>query len=318
MELRQSTNKAIVVGKLMDMSITTGVTKKGDNWIGVNLIVKSIIDGRENENEVKLFATEKSKLYKSYSTIANEYRPAKLVGTENADRIRVDGELIAEKFISSKTGKINNKRKFKGTFVNRIENADIIDEVGAEVECVVVGSKPELDRDGVETGRLEVKLMTVGYGNNIMEFERVFVNEDLAGVFPTVYNDGDTAVFFLHSFNYSEAKGGTEEDITEQAVGFGRGLNNKLSSNKIFVNEINIVGGNMPQCDEGKFYTDEEIAYMNKLIQFRNDELMAELSKGGQAQKTQTQQNMAFGSGLGTPAQAPKVTAPVEDDEIPF
>ena len=318
MELRQSSNKAILIGKLMDMEINTGTTKKGDGWIGVKRIVKSISDGKENENEVKLFATDKSKLHKSYSTIANEYKTAKLVGEENADRIKIEGELIFEKYSSKKSGKISTSRKIKGVFVNRIDSTDVIDEVGAEVECVVVDSKPELDKDGIETGRLEVKLMTVGYGNNIIEFERTFVNEGLADVFPTVYNNGDTAKFIFHAFNYSEAKKDVEEDTSEPTMGFGQGLKNKLSTSKNFVNELNIIGGQMPQCEEGKFYTEEEIAYMKKLIQLKNDELMGELDGTPQTQQQAPQQNMAFGSGLGTPAQSPSTPAPIDDEDIPF
>lgn len=317
MELRQASNKAIVVGRLMDMEVTTGVTKKGDGYISVTLIVNSLIDGKENENEIQLFATEKSKLHKSYSTIANEYKSAKLVGKENADRIRVDGELVFDKYVQAKTGKISITRKIRGTFVNRIDKPEITDEVGAEVECLVKGFKNETDKDGIETGRLQVDLLSIGYNNNVNEFQRVFVGKELASVFPTVYNIGDTAEFVLHVFNYSESKEETEE--VEETIGFGQGLNNKTNSFKNYINEINLIGGKMPICDEGKFYTTEEVAYIKTLIELKNNELMGEADKKNNTSNSNNQ-GMAFGQGLGGGQKSPENPAKetIEDEDIPF
>lgn len=323
MELRQSENKALVVGKLMDMGVTTGITKKGDNYVSVSLIIQSMIEGKKNENEVKLFATEKSaKLYPSYLTIANEYKSAKMVGLEAADRIRVNGELAFEKSVSKKTGKVVTYRKIRGVFVNRIDDVTIPDEVGAEVECVIVGQEPECDKDGVETGRLKVKLLTVGYDNNITEFDKTFVPEDLAQQFPTIYSENDTALLVFNVYNYSEAKENTEE----VSLGFGRKLNNDIGSNNTFVNEVCIIGGNMPTFENN--YSVEEIEYMKTLLKLKNDELMGQANNQGATGSGLGQNNKpsGFGRGLGQntntntnpPAQEELPNNNVADDDIPF
>lgn len=325
MKLRESKNRAVVVGTLKSKKVTKGVTVNKDKYISVELVIKSEIDGKIHENEVKCFATEKSKLYKSYSTIAEEYKTL-VDDKEDADRVEVIGSVTFEKYVSKKNpGKVVNARKLKALFVNRINDQDLTDEVGADVEVVITDITDELDKDGIETGRLTVGLRTVAWGNDVLEFRDTFVAEDLAEDFKEYFTVGDTFEATLNINNYSEVNDEPQEET--EVKGFGRKLNNSQKVARKFVNNCIIIGGGMPleveEDEEGESigaYTQEEIEHMDKLIELKEKELLG--SEGGS--KPQKRQERKSGFGNKAPKEDTKKeqvednTEVEEDDEIPF
>ncbi len=326
-ELRECENRAVVIGMLKDKEVKYDKTKDGTNTdtISVKLTIVSdenLPDGskRIHENQIRLWAKKTSKLFSSYQTVANEYKAMKDFG-DKADMVQVTGSFELNEY--AKDGVLKQSNNIRGVFVNRLEGDNIIQEVGAQVECVVTGVSDEM-KDGKMTGRKKVNLLSVGYNSRIHEFQNVFVQPDLANDFTRMFTIGSTAMFTFKIDNYS-VEVEQEQNQAQQTLGFGRGLNTQFGTVKNYFNEAVIIGGSAPYVDARKF-TNEQIAEMKKLREMAQ----AETLKSAPATPPITSQT-GFGVGFGTEPTTPATTptadvtqAPVMDsnainyDDMPF
>lgn len=293
--LRESVNNMVVVGKLKSKEFKYG-SKDGISTIGVTLKVlttEKLADDTErvHENTIRLWAKQTSKLYSSYVTVANEYKSIEEVGEAAADVIRITGSLEMNEY--EKNGEIKTNNNLRGVFVNRVQDPKLaVQEVGAEVECVVLGIADEM-KDSKLSGRKKIQVMSVGYGSRIHELQNVVVESNLAEQFARTYKVGDTAKFIFKVNRYAEVK--KDEPKPDMALGFGTGLSNTFGGvTDNYVNDLVIVGGTLPYA-EGIKYSNEQIAEMRKIRELAKNELI----NSAAAAPSMTAQT-GFGAGFGT------------------
>ena len=312
--MKQSINNAVVVGLLKSKEVRYGQNKNGD-YISLKLTIESkLADDKVNVQRVECFAAATSKLYKGFQTVANEYKTIDENGRENADRVKVTGSISLNEYVGS-DGEFKSFPKISGIFVNRLDAGNVNpDECGVVLECVVDNVIDEIGKEGLPSGRLSVKILTVGYNDRISEFGDVKVGADLAPQFKKLFPVGTTAKFSIALYNYAEID--ESQQAQEAAVpGFGQTFSNIDTTVKNFVNEKVIIGGDMPIVLGA--YSKEDIENMKKLREVAKAEIMQTAPNlGGQSLQS------GFGSGF--EASTPQVSTTqsdlpeIDDSDLPF
>lgn len=305
--LKQCTNQLELIGELKSKTVKRATNKEGIPTIAIDLIVLSKInEDKVNEVKVSLWAKQGSKLYAGYETVANEYKTK--VDNEVGDRIKVSGNIDLNEFINKNDGTLVSRPRLKGVFVKRLEAGDtLVDSCGAVVEGVIIGQQDEI-KEGKITGRKLVNLYTVGYGETIIELKDVVVKEDLARQFSQIYSVNSTGKLFLEINNYAVVQNKDVQPTT--TVGFGSALNVMPNENivKEYINEIVIIGGDMPTLAGAGAFTLAEIEEMKRS---RNNKLQEILST---PITPQTSTPNGFGSGFGGTDNIPSF----DDSDMPF
>lgn len=153
--LRQANAKATAVGVVSEKDLKI-VTEDGKNKVTGHITVKTsdvnFVKYNVNVNEKTKAGTD-NKTYAGIQTVMNEYKSIAEVGEEEATKVRVIGDISP--FTDKQSGE--KKVAYKSNFFNRLK-ADEDYEPHAEfaVELFISGINPELDADGVETGRIVV------------------------------------------------------------------------------------------------------------------------------------------------------------------
>lgn len=293
MELRQSTNKAVVIGTLKSKTCTRG-SKDGVATINLSLVVSSKEGDRIHENKINFWAKENSKLYKGYDTVDKECK--------TGDKIRIEGSYELNRFTNNE-GELVESCKIRGLFINRLDANDTSKEQsGAVIEMIPINITEDTDKQGMPTGRKKVLFYSVGYQNSIHVFKNIIIPTNLAEQFSQLYPIGCTANFVLKINRYAEI----EEQQTQSAETsfFGTTLSSMPDTTvKNWVNEVEVIGGEAPKIENK--YTNEEIVEMRRL-----DELAIETIKSTSAipKTTSTPSTPYFGA----------VDSIINDSDIPF
>lgn len=210
--LRQANAKAFVEGVVGEKDLKV-VTEEGKNKITGHLTVKTsdvnFIKFNVNVNEKTKNNTD-NKTYAGIQTVMNEYKSIAEVGEEEATRVKVSGD------ISPFTGKNGEKIvSYKSNFFNRLK-ADEELEPRAEfsIELFIFGISPEIDAEGVETGRTIVSGWMPTY-NGIEPIDLVAEGE-VAQAVDSGFEVGQTVEF------YGEIINNRIETVTEIPVKIGK------------------------------------------------------------------------------------------------
>ena len=210
--LRQANAKAFVEGVVSEKDLKV-VTEEGKNKITGHLTVKTsdvnFIKFNVNVNEKTKNNTD-NKTYAGIQTVMNEYKSIAEVGEEEATRVKVSGD------ISPFTGKNGEKIvSYKSNFFNRLK-ADEELEPKAEfsIELFISGINPEIDAEGVETGRTIVSGWMPTY-NGIEPIDLVAEGE-VAQAIDAGFEVGQTVEF------YGEIINNRIETVTEIPVKIGK------------------------------------------------------------------------------------------------
>ncbi len=274
--LRQSRNSLKVVGTLKSIKINEGTSKNGDPFVSLDVVVVSKGEDKIRENKISFWTRRNSKLAAGYITAGNEYKSIEKHGEENADRVVIDGNYEMNEYV--KDGVFKSFPKLKGIFISRldknstgVDDNPIPDAVELLLECVVMDTQPELSKEGLTTGRICTRLLSVGYNNAINEFNNVIVEEESGKDFKRLFPAGTTARLYININNYVVIK---ENEPVPTTQTFGKQLSNiGMQPIKEYINETVIIGGDMPVID-GK-YTKEEIAKMVRLRELAINEKMS-------------------------------------------
>ena len=210
--LRQANAKAFVEGVVSEKDLKV-VTEEGKNKITGHLTVKTsdvnFIKFNVNVNEKTKNNTD-NKTYAGIQTVMNEYKSIAEVGEEEGTRVKVSGD------ISPFTGKNGEKIvSYKSNFFNRLK-ADEELEPKAEfsIELFISGINPEIDAEGVETGRTIVSGWMPTY-NGIEPIDLVAEGE-VAQAVDSGFEVGQTVEF------YGEIINNRIETVTEIPVKIGK------------------------------------------------------------------------------------------------
>ena len=210
--LRQANAKAFVCGVVSEKDLKV-VTEEGKTKITGYITVKTsdvnFVKFNVNVNE-KTNAGTDNKTYAGIQTVMNEYKSIADVGEDEATRVRVNGD------ISPFTGRNGEKVvAYKSNFFNRLK-ADEELEPKAEftIELFISGINPELDTEGVETGRTIVSGWLPTY-NGIEPIDLVAEGE-IAQAVDSGFEVGQTVEF------YGEIINNRIETVTEIPVKIGK------------------------------------------------------------------------------------------------
>lgn len=307
-ELRQLSNTVSIIGTLKSKDLEIRQSKKNENYVSGKITVLVKRGKQINEIPVRVFMMEKSKLFKGIKTVMDEYKAVDEVGLDEADRIRVTGEIALNEYFGQ-DGSLRSFNEVKGIFFNRTED-DQEDTAMATVETVVRGFEPEI-KDGFPTGRQRVKCFTVGWGNTVTEFLNTYVSEELFEAFENLYPVNSTGELSFQLNNYVEE---TEAESAAATVSHGFGSTEKVEDKTIknYVNEYVVIGGDMPQM-EPKAYSEEEV----EAALTARERTLQELEQSASAPSTPAAHTGFGGAGSSAPTASAASTPQGDNSGVP-
>lgn len=186
--LKEGTNKVTVIGVLSEKNLelkeyTNQQGEKVESIVGTI----SVRTGEHEVHQVRLRSNKFTKagkensLYKDYLTIQNETTSqADCAQSDNPDLkpdvVKVDGALVTNEYYGQ-DGQLRQFQQVQGKFVNRITDFTK-EDMGAffEVDTFIEKKRPEVDREGIETGRTILNTLIPSY-SSIFPFEFKVIEE---------------------------------------------------------------------------------------------------------------------------------------------
>lgn len=211
--LRQASAKAFVHGVVSEKDLKV-VTEEGKTKITGSLTVKTsdvnFVKFNVSVNE-KTNAGTDNKTYAGIQTVMNEYKSIAEVGEEAATKVKVSGDLSP--FTDKKTGE--KVVAYRSNFFNRPKAEEEIEpKAEFSVEVFISGINPEIDTEGVETGRTVVSGWVPTY-NGIEPIDLVAEGE-VAQAVDSGFEPGQTVEF------YGDIINNRIETVTEIPVKIGK------------------------------------------------------------------------------------------------
>jgi len=169
----QATNKINLAGTLMDVTFGDGKLSDGRPYqrATVTVRVTQAYGGKTETSDIQrsMFATEftstgkPNPAWKSINDL-KLMKTAQNVGVDNASHVRCSGDSLQENNFVSRTGQLISGWQIRGSFINEAKVADVASFV---TDIYIMNMEPELDREGLETGRLIIKGGIVQYGGKL-------------------------------------------------------------------------------------------------------------------------------------------------------
>lgn len=268
-ELRQGTNRVTIVGILKEKNLKL-INKDGKNGVAGDLVIQT---GENQEHKIKIFAYDKKEdgtdngLYKGFKTIYDEYvsladdpNNATVVSIKNAS-------FKANDFAMA--GKLINNVEITANFIQRAKDGEE-DKASFEVELFYTSIKEEVDKDGEETGRVEVKGYIVGFGGRLIPISFVTANKEVAEYIKNNFEKNKTGTLAGNIVSTIERK-------TIKKEGFGQAREEEFIKT---VKEFAITGGDdQLDSDDEKAYKIEDIKKAVKERELLLEELKNKDSK---------------------------------------
>ncbi len=228
--LRQADAKVTVVGivsdKKLEMKTENGV-RTIEGTITIKTADTNFVQMRVRCADKKKDGTD-NKAFAGVMTVMNEYQSIADVGEDEADRVRTSGQINL--FRSNNNG--NEIVSYTSNFFNRIKNAQNVEpKAEFEVEMFIKTLVPEMDKEGVETGRYKI-IGWIPTFNGIEPLELI-VPVELADQVSNIYEPNQTARF------YGDIIQNITFETVDKPVAFGVKKETKTS----FVNELVVTGG---------------------------------------------------------------------------
>ena len=228
--LRQADAKVTVVGIVSDKKLEMK-TENGVRTIEGTITIKTA-DTNFVQMRVRCADKKKdgadNKAFAGVMTVMNEYQSIADVGEDEADRVRTSGQINL--FRSNNNG--NEIVSYTSNFFNRIKNTQNVEpKAEFEVEMFIKTLVPEMDKEGVETGRYKI-IGWIPTFNGIEPLELI-VPIELADQVSNIYEPNQTARF------YGDIIQNITFETIDKPVAFGVKKETKTS----FVNELVVTGG---------------------------------------------------------------------------
>lgn len=195
----QGQNKINIVGKLLDVSFRQGKLSDGRDYESANMTVRvtQTYGGREETSDVpvSMFASKYTKAnalnpgwnqlqeLKSFKTVQN-------VGIDDANVVRISGANLRENNFVSRTGQLVNSWQINTSFIGATNS--VMDTASFVMDIFIMDMKPEEDRDGETTGRLEIKGAVVQYGQTLDVLKFIVEQPEAVDFIERNWNVNDT------------------------------------------------------------------------------------------------------------------------------
>lgn len=262
--MRQAENKVFIEGILSEIDIVERTyTKDGvqNNALAgqIKVRVEQKINGVDKilEIPVHVFVNEMTKkgtknpAYESIDTVRREFISiASGAGVEGADRIRISGASIQMNEYWADENRLSSYPRINASFVQRVKRDEFTPKAQFSTELVVSKMINEVDKDGVETGRLKVEGILPQYGGRVDVVPFIAENPNVVDAITQYWQLKDT-VKVSGKLNFSS----TVEIYTEEQ-GFGEPIEKKRTIN---VSELVITGGSQTPLEGDFAFNEEEI-----------------------------------------------------------
>lgn len=262
--MRQAENKVFIEGILSEIDIVERTyTKDGvqNNALAgqIKVRVEQKINGVDKilEIPVHVFVNEMTKkgtknpAYESIDTVRREFISiASGAGVEGADRIRISGASIQMNEYWVDENRLSSYPRINASFVQRVKRDEFTPKAQFSTELVVSKMVNEVDKDGIETGRLKVEGILPQYGGRVDVVPFIAENPNVVDAISQYWQPKDT-VKVSGKLNFSS----TVEIYTEEQ-GFGEPIEKKRTIN---VSELVITGGSQTPLEGDFAFNEEEI-----------------------------------------------------------
>lgn len=262
--MRQAENKVFIEGILSEIDIVERTYTKDDvqnNALAgqIKVRVEQKINGVDKilEIPVHVFVNEMTKkgtknpAYESIDTVRREFISiASGAGVEGADRIRISGASIQMNEYWADENRLSSYPRINASFVQRVKRDEFTPKAQFSTELVVSKMINEVDKDGVETGRLKVEGILPQYGGRVDVVPFIAENPNVVDAISQYWQPKDT-VKVSGKLNFSS----TVEIYTEEQ-GFGEPIEKKRTIN---VSELVITGGSQTPLEGDFAFSEEEI-----------------------------------------------------------
>ncbi len=273
--LRQADNKVFIEGLLLEKEFITDKTKDGEEYIRGEVQIET---GENESHTVKFFSKKFKKdgsengVYKSLSTVANEYKTVADVGREEADKVRItNGEIRLNDYVGQ-DGMLRSFPEISSNFINRVQTVEEYKpRAEFDVEICVQSIMKEV-KDEEETGRAIIKGVIPLYGGRVIPFEFIVADEGAVSYVENNYEAGSTVRIYGDVVNRKEVI------ITKVEGGFGKPKEDRKT---ITTREYLVTGGSEPYDEESpKVFNPEAIrkalaereVYLEELKNKKNDQ----------------------------------------------
>lgn len=323
MSIKQSIRNCQIVGVVseINMSVQSAETELNDTKVKCDCITKTDFKNPSMTIEVnekpigvdfirifeKTLDKEKKNIihnprYDAMKTIIEQYVP-KSKDSENATRVKFDGQIGLNEYVTEKGGQYDFKSNIQIIGFNPCTRSNLPENDFAEAEITgIIGAKKTEMVNDEETGRLIVTFCSFDKDENILPFELI-VDKDIADDFNSAYEVGDSCKLGVEivSRHIGRVK-------SNDKMAFGHRQSNIVSGYD--KTEYCIFSGDEVFEEESEYYIDPKCVNEAK----KQRELMIEAMI--QQKKEKATEKSAKKGGL--KSRQAEMQSPVVDDETPW
>ena len=292
-ELRQADNRVVIEGYLSEVDLRLGSNEKNgmaNEYVAGQIKVRVQQNGETLEVPVHMFSnklTNAGKPNPAYDSIVKvmELKSIAAVGMEAADKVRINaGNIRMNDYWKSET-ELTGYPRVNASFVSKVANKEESkDQATFTIQFAVQSVYPEVDSEGVETGKLKVKAIVPQFGGRVDVIEFVATSDAVKDAITQYWQKGD-------SVNANgRLRFTSETTTTEVQQGFGDPIIKTSTKN---FSDLVITGGSQSPL-EGDFAWDK--AELNKALVERDAYLESRKAKD----LSKTKQTAAPAQGLGS------------------
>lgn len=292
----ESTNEVEIAGILSEMSLEEKTTADGRGYVSCRATVKvdQEINGEmvECEIPVRFFSMalksdgSPNKIYQSIVNFKNQFTSLAACPDDQpelASKVVISHGRIEENiWVDSTSGEARTNFQISSNFMNA-PRGDFEEKATFELSGVILGTTPEVDGDGNDTGRLKIKFGVVRYNGRIDVIDLIAASDNAVNFINQNWNEGDTVSLNGRvSFNVS-----TKTIVEDQ--GFGEPIKRTKT---ISVKELIVLGGSSSGLEEEYSYDNDDVKAALANRQQRIEEAKTKANTKG---KTQTPKATGFG-----------------------
>lgn len=248
--IRETENNVRIEGILSEVDLNYGSFKKKTTGETVNSIGGTIkVQVNQNVNgepvmlevPIHMFASEytnkgtKNPAYQNIEKIKNEFTSiAAAGGVQNADAVRItNGRIVMNEF-ANKFGEISSYPRIQASFVNKISQNEMTPQATFSINFVVGKKTPEVNKEGIETGRLKLTGVVPQFGGKVDVIDFIATSPKVIESIEQYWNENDT-VCAIGCLNFSSRR----ETVVKE-VDFGEP---QKTVRTFSVSELIITGG---------------------------------------------------------------------------